>query len=307
MKVTLTPEGFAWHQNSCAYDALLSIVYCFWFANQSYWTQHFTEMNHDFLGNLATGFQKQNANYDEITVESVRDNFRRKLNTMFPTMFPWGFFTSPCEIMPYLFSMPIQTTTTLLICDNGHTRPDATRVNNTCCVLSAGTGYGSVQEWMDQLQDKTCHTCTGCLESTSTTCTMYRQSQFTHVLPLIGLDFSNKKIQIDHSFTIMVDAHNVNYTLCGVMYYGDSHFTSQVIQPNGMVWFHDGYTNGKSMRYDGTLDSLNDNGLTLCRSKMAVAAIYIKAEIFSLRSATCSGGPLPQVMSQCHGVTFLSY
>lgn len=86
---------------------------------------------------------------------------------------------------------------------------------------------------------------------------MYTQSQFTHVLPLIALDFSNKKIQIYHSFTIIFDAHNVNYTLCGVMQYGDSHF--RVIRPNKMVWFHDGYANGKSMRYDGTRDSLSDS------------------------------------------------
>ena len=83
-------------------------------------------------------------------------------------------------------------------------------------------------------------------------------------------------MQIDHSFTIMVEANNISYTLCGVMYYGDSHFTSQIIQANGMVWFHDGIATGESMRYDGTLDSLIDD-LTLCRSKTAIAAVYIRA------------------------------
>jgi hypothetical protein len=144
---SLKPKGFAWHQNSCAYDTVLSIVHSFWFANKPFWSQNFTEMNDDLLGNLARGFQKHDIN--EITLESVRDNFRRTMHAISPSMFAWGSFTSPYEIMPYLFSMPIQTTTTHLICDNGHTRADVARVNNTCCVLSAGTEYGSVQEWMN--------------------------------------------------------------------------------------------------------------------------------------------------------------
>ena len=271
---SLQHKGFAWHQNSCAYDAVLSIVHCLWFANKTLWSQKFIEMNDDLLGNLARGFQKHDVN--EITLESVRDNLRRKLNGISPRNFAWGSFTSPYETMPYIFSVPIQTTTTHFFCDNGHSRPDPARGNNTCCVLSATSYHGSVHEWMDQLRDKILHTCTACLESATTTCTMYRQTQITHVLPLIALDFGNKHIQIDHSFTIMVDGERVNYTLCGVIYYGNSHFTSQVIQSNGTVWFHDGIATGTSMRYDGTLDGLNDD-LTLCRSKTAVAAIYIKA------------------------------
>lgn len=196
---------------------------------------------------------------NKIRLESVRDNLRRILSTISPTNFAWAAFTSPCEIMPYLFSMPIQTTMTQLICDNGHTIPDTRRANNTCCVISAGTAYVSVHDWMAQLKDETHHVCEECMQSTGTACTLYRQSLFTHELPLIALDFGNKQMQIDHSFTIMVDALHVSYTLCGVMYYGNSHFTSRIIQSSGMVWFHNGIATGKSMIYEGTLDSLNDN------------------------------------------------
>ena len=274
---SLMPEGFEWHQNSCPYDALLSIVHCIWTTDQPIWTQCFAEMNHDLAGQLVRGFHKHQDK--KVTLESVRDNFRRALDALFPTQFAWASFSSPCDIMPYLFSMPITTTATHLECDNGHTIPDVIRINDTCCVMSAGRfRYKSVQDWMTLLKESTRHVCDECLQSTGTPHNLYRHSKFTHILPLIALDFCTQQIQIDHTITVRIDELEVGYILSGVMYYGNSHFTSRIIQANRMVWFHDGIATGKKMTYEGKLDNLNNNlDLTRCGSKTAVGAIYIKA------------------------------
>ena len=50
------PIQFTWHQNSCAYDAFLSILYFLWYENEA-WTQNFNSINPEFLGQLAQSFQ----------------------------------------------------------------------------------------------------------------------------------------------------------------------------------------------------------------------------------------------------------
>jgi hypothetical protein len=42
-----------------------------------------------------------------------------------------------------------------------------------------------------------------------------------------------------------------------------------------MVWFHDGLVTKSSMEYDGLLSAFDEADLTSCRTKSAVAAIYI--------------------------------
>jgi hypothetical protein len=73
---------------------------------------------------------------------------------------------------------------------------------------------------------------------------------------------------------VSINNAEVSYKLCGVIYFGDAHFTSHVISDNGMVWFHDGLETGQRLRYKGMLD--NTFSLNQCGGREAVAAIYVK-------------------------------
>ena len=79
-------------------------------------------------------------------------------------------------------------------------------------------------------------------------------------LPFIALDFSGQMMQIDATFTISNNNVETSYSLCGIIYFGDAHYTAHVVCENGMVWFH-----------DGIATSLNN-----CRGKEALAAIYVR-------------------------------
>ena len=46
---------------------------------------------------------------------------------------------------------------------------------------------------------------------------------------------------------------DTSYKLCGIVYFGDSHFTARVIYNNGMIWFHDGLETGHTLLYEGTV------------------------------------------------------
>jgi hypothetical protein len=78
---------------------------------------------------------------------------------------------------------------------------------------------------------------------------------------------------LDPTFTIFINNTENSYKLCGIIYFGDAHFTACVIYNQNMIWFHDGITTGQKLIYEGLL---HDNfPLNQCRSKEAIAAIYI--------------------------------
>lgn len=78
---------------------------------------------------------------------------------------------------------------------------------------------------------------------------------------------------IEDSLHIEVSDIQYRYQLRGLIYYGDSHFTSRIIDPSGMTWFHDGMVTGAQMEYEGYLPSI-DNCL-MCRGRAAIAALYV--------------------------------
>ncbi|KAF8867601.1 hypothetical protein BD779DRAFT_1464052, partial [Infundibulicybe gibba] len=62
------------------------------------------------------------------------------------------------------------------------------------------------------------------------------------------------------------------YTLRGVIYHGNDHFTARIITREGDIWYHDGMLTGSELIPDGTLASRVD--LTTCRSRVAIVAVY---------------------------------
>jgi hypothetical protein len=136
-------------------------------------------------------------------------------------------------------------------------------------MISAGqTIYASVSEWMTSMSEESQKSCITCSEKLTLV------KAFPFPLPFIALDFAGQLMQMDATFTVSINNAEVSYKLCGVIYFGDSHFTSRVINDNGMVWFHDGRVTREKMTYEGILDSTFS--LNQCRDKEAVAAIYVK-------------------------------
>ncbi|KAJ6521402.1 hypothetical protein B0H10DRAFT_1865246 [Mycena sp. CBHHK59/15] len=45
------------------------------------------------------------------------------------------------------------------------------------------------------------------------------------------------------------------YSLRGVIYSGESHFTCRVIKPDGESWYHDGIETGRKSESEGSIHS----------------------------------------------------
>ena len=104
---SLIPLGTIWHQNSCAYDAILCIVHAIWTSNENQYTQIFNSTNNEILNNLALNFKKHMSGLK--TLESTRDDMRRFLHHLAPRYFAWGKYTAVCHIIKYMFTLPTDT------------------------------------------------------------------------------------------------------------------------------------------------------------------------------------------------------
>ena len=62
--------------------------------------------------------------------------------------------------------------------------------------------------------------------------------------------------------------------LAGVVYYGQHHFTAQIILSNGQLWFYNGIDTGRNLIYNGSVNS-NPPSISHCGGKQAIAAIYV--------------------------------
>ena len=135
--------------------------------------------------------------------------------------------------------------------------------------MSAAKSYADIASWMHDLRDETTRTCLVCAEK------MALIHQIKYPLPLIALEFQDFNIPISYDFNISISNSNILYKLCGIIYFGDSHFTSRVIYDNGMVWFHDGIDTGQTLKYEGMIHNLKGS-LNACGNKKASVAIYAK-------------------------------
>ena len=129
--------------------------------------------------------------------------------------------------------------------------------------------YNSTSEWSLQREDETCHVCATCDERV-----FVQYVALLKYLHYLYLNLTNKVLHI--SFLIDLGPQNEHHRmrLAGVIYYGQQHFTAQVILSDGQIWFHDGIESGRNLIYNSSIIP-NPPNMSYCRGKQAVTAIYI--------------------------------
>jgi len=71
----------------------------------------------------------------------------------------------------------------------------------------------------------------------------------------------------------MGDSRNAVLKLKGILYYEDHHFTMQMFESDGNVWFHDGQCNGGKI-VNKSCTGLDSDSLNLSNGKKALMAVY---------------------------------
>ena len=95
--------------------------------------------------------------------------------------------------------------------------------------------------------------------------------------PLLAINLEGQAVRIDKNLTLKSEDNTTNtYNLCGIIYLGEFHFISRIIDKNRRVWFYDGATfeNQKGVE-EGELDDFDGKELIQCKNKKASLVLYV--------------------------------
>ena len=66
----------------------------------------------------------------------------------------------------------------------------------------------------------------------------------------------------------------IHMKLRGIMYFGNFHFTSCIIDSNENVWFLDGMVTGQTSSNEGKLHEYTTESMKTCKGENAAVVIY---------------------------------
>ena len=230
---SLTPYGFSWTENSCAYDSVLSILHSIWNKDSMKWNDVFRNMNNMIMGPLLNNFTA--CKIGLITLNSCRDNLCFTLQQLSPENIAWGEYTSVTKLLDYMLETPGKCALERTIhCYNEHVEDDVLLMNTSGLIAAGAQRQPSVQSWMTNFREDIVQKCNICESD------LYRQFRLAYPLSIVALDISGHQIEINRNFRVTINSEDHTYILRGIIYFSHYHFTAQIVYENGLTWFHDG-------------------------------------------------------------------
>ena len=257
--------GLVWSQNSCAYDAVLTLLYNFWYDNKEIWNSAILHAGNSTINNLSTFFVsiEQNVNI----LEAVHNNWRQSLHATDSVHFQFGHYTAIQNLFDKLTCIASPVRCVSITCSKGHIKHQ-NALNTTEVSFGTYNFTSSSQAINTQILETTCQSCRIC------TARCHMEQHFVSTPPLLFIEFANNVPSTINTTMIAETMPGCpTYSLKGVIYFGSSHYTCRFISSNGVVYFHDGMTLGRHMLTDS--ENLASMNLTSCRGANAVCAIYM--------------------------------
>jgi Helitron helicase-like domain at N-terminus/PIF1-like helicase len=243
------PLGTRWQNNSCAYDAVITLLFNIWREDAVSETRSWSELHCELLDSLTECFHKHediqvaSASIRTFSLEDIRDFIRRRL-ARFSAEFTFGRYTSVHSVTEQLLKTHEPITTSNLCCPNGHITDRNPSPTSNCELIVFGAPF-SLQAYVDNFTVETAAKCSTCNTPLS------RVTTFIQTPPLLAFDLGNNAPVLDPVLWLSCqDTQRVRYSLRGIIYFKNGHFTERVITRTGMVWFHDGMFTGRSLLYE---------------------------------------------------------
>jgi hypothetical protein len=263
------PKGFIWDaQNwSCAYDSLFTILLAIWNEDPSSWKKRFNSIN-EILKILSLGFKRSKNHTTDL--ETVRNTIRHLLHQDKPEIFPYGQVgIAISDLAHYIMKANEPMTSTCLKCMNCE---NITILENDRCDAIFHCSYsfsGTISACLAQIivnrQRHKCQLCWG---------EITKFIAFNKIPPLIMFTVDTiENLIISQVINLSIDDISTAYTLRGIVYFGDAHFTARIFI-NSMVWFHDGISTRSICINEGEIDDFSNINLLSCNGNNAVLFIY---------------------------------
>ncbi|KDR65319.1 hypothetical protein GALMADRAFT_82002, partial [Galerina marginata CBS 339.88] len=97
---------------------------------------------------------------------------------------------------------------------------------------------------------------------------------YTEAPKILVLEYPLTNIKSSHQIKIKVGNEVICLQLKGIVYHGQNHFTSRVIDSDRTIWYNDGIETGKNFIEDGHLSTIADKDLRNRKDQNLVLAVY---------------------------------
>jgi len=205
-----------WSENSCAYDAMLSIIYNCWRENPNLWSEQFN-VGSEYMVHLCHSFN--NVANGVAHLNGVHDTFRRLLEHDWLRQCAWGVSTSIHFLLKQLFKSPDHAVVSTIACPKGQTTNRAEVLPSNCCI-SVPLDCVNIQEFVNNMEIQLASVCQVCSEP------LVRRYSFISMPKILIFDLSTHVPQLADVIMISTDRGMVKYQLKGVILYNNDHFMS---------------------------------------------------------------------------------
>ena len=260
-----TPIGFIWNAQtySCAYDSLFFILLSVMKEDLPRWNDDFADLN-PFMKKFTTVFKEIANNRSLSQIEYNRDIIREHLHEYQPDVFNLrGLVGTDIYALCYILLTNKDHNINTMYCKRCKRTVERSTLAKEYLWLydnhiwqNKAVKGGSIRgqlttTWLRSiLAQKSHRQCQRCKSQ------LQRLIQFDETPPFIPLIINN---QIDIIIQSSIDIDNSKYTLRGLIYFGNFHFTSRVIEGSGDIWYNDGMTTGRGSEFEGNIRDVSNH------------------------------------------------
>ncbi len=268
-----SPVGISWDGNnySCAYDSLLVILYDIWVQNPIVWSTHFRSLGNRHLSALNQLFK--HVIKGTLSMEDARDSIRIQLHDVDPLKFPLlgQVGTSVGSVASELLQTQNLLASSQIVCTNCEYKGPSRRSGRLKHIINPAQSKiipASTSKLVNTLGHSMSPACPTCMCDTTT------NLFFNEVPNLLVIECPESNIKISSSISFETEDGPEQLQLRGVIYLGGFHYTSQIISPDGDIWYHDGMIT-KETEWNGNLASkVDQKGLRKCKKRSATLVVY---------------------------------
>ncbi|KAJ3752321.1 hypothetical protein EV360DRAFT_55406 [Lentinula raphanica] len=270
--VVTVPVTTTWSNNSCAFDAIIPVLYQAWSEDNSNSFDCYS-----VLSSVIEDFEK--VKLDILTLNEARDVYRHALAIQDPRHCGFGMYCSVTDVLQDILRTKTPFIKCLLLCDQNHRARRQPQAIKHCNLPEIRENAPlSIQQWLQDnsptLWHNKCHICDG---------TLLKQYNVQFAPPLIVFPCDSTPNMIINEMVEMQMSDNTRktYRLIGLIYYSSirQHFISRIVTLQGCVYQHDGMANGGVPVLEST--SFHNMNFNVCLGANITCVIYIKNQLCS--------------------------
>jgi hypothetical protein len=216
-----SPDGLIWDGDnySCAYDALLTILYEVWSTDTKGWTRTFKEINQQHLKSVTACFKKYMNG--QASFETARDAIRNELYSQSRALFPYGTRgTSVSALASAILALQNFVAISSPECTNCEYSEASIDDRLDFVLYEKEDTLKSTSHWLGSLEHETHERCPECFSA------MMQPISFKSALNVLIFETNLRNIKLSNTLKFEQEGETVVLDVKGLIYHGDFHFTS---------------------------------------------------------------------------------